>query len=351
MINNSLRKNEGENIGQKLTVDQARSRSRFRSELASRQPSPEQREEHSPGKLGGLSVGELAKRVWKAVESDDVFGRSAQLAYYFFLALFPALICLTALLGIFAASSTELRQGLMNYIATALPPSAYDLVSKTLEQTTRASGGGKIGFGLIASLWSATAGMNALEDTLNAVYNVKESRPLWKTYAIAIGLTVVCSLLVFAALVVILYGNGLSTFAANQLGLGPVASWTWKIVQWVFALLFLALVFSLTYYFCPDVDQRHWQWITPGAIVGMTTWIIASAILRIYLHFFDSYTATYGSLGAVMILLLWFYVTGMMLLLGAEVNAEIENAAAERGLPDAKEKGQKTPAVPESRTA
>jgi membrane protein len=133
---------------------------------------------------------------------------------------------------------------------------------------------------------------------------------------------------------------------ANHVGLGPLAIWSWKILQWPIAFAFLALVFSLTYYHCPDVDQRHWQWLTPGSIVGMLTWLIASAALRIYLHYYNSYTATYGSLGGVMILLLWFYVTGMMLLLGAEVNAEIENAAAKRGLPDAKQKGQKAPAAP-----
>lgn len=300
----------------------------------------------SPWKLGGLSGKELAKRTWKSINDDDVFGRSAQLAYYFFLALFPALICVTAFIGLLAGSSAKLHDALLSYIAAALPPSAYDLVSKTLEHTTQASGGGKIGLGIIASLWSATAGMTALEDTLNAVYNVRESRPLWKVYGIALALTVVGTVLVIVALGLILFGGIAAGFLANHVGLGPVAIWSWKILQWPIALAFLALVFSLTYYHCPDVDQRHWQWLTPGAIVGMLTWLIASAALRIYLHYYNSYTATYGSLGGVMILLLWFYVTGMMLLLGAEVNAEIENAAAKRGLPDAKQKGQKAPAAP-----
>jgi membrane protein len=300
----------------------------------------------SPWKLGGLSGMELAKRVWKSVNDDDVLGRSAQLAYYFFLALFPALICVTALIGLVAGSSTKLHDALLTYIGTALPPSAYDLVSKTLEHTAQASGGGKIGFGILASLWSATAGMTALEDTLNAVYNVRESRPLWKVYGVAIAMTIVGSFLVIAALALILFGGNAADFVASRVGLGPLAVWSWKILQWPIAFAFLALVFSLTYYFCPDVDQRHWQWLTPGAVVGMVTWVLASAALRIYLHYYDSYTATYGSLGAVMILLLWFYVTGLMLLLGAEINAEIENAAAKQGFPDAKHKGQKTPQTP-----
>ena len=341
---------KGRDLGRKLELtDQRAMRPAQTIREAQQRPAPvpeSKRERLSPWKLGGLSAKELAKRVWKSVNDDDVFGRSAQLAYYFFLALFPALICVTALIGLLAGSSAKLHDSLLSYIATALPPSAYELVSKTLEHTTTASGGGKIGFGILASLWSATAGMTALEDTLNAVYNTHESRPLWKVYGIAIALTIVTSILVIVALAVILFGGHVADFVATHVGLGPVALWSWKIVQWPIALAFLALVFSLTYYYCPDVDQRHWQWLTPGAVIGMVTWIIASAALRIYLHYYDSYTATYGSLGAVMILLLWFYVTGMMLLLGAEVNAEIENAAAKRGLPDAKHKGQKTPDAP-----
>jgi membrane protein len=218
-----------------------------------------------------------------------------------------------------------------------------------LTHSAAASGSGKLSFGLLAALWSATSGMTGLEDTLNAVYNVHESRPIWKTYGLAIALTIVCSLLLIVALAVIFYGNTAANFVADRVGLGPIATWAWKILQWPVALFFLAMVFSITYYYCPDVDQRHWEWLTPGALLGMGTWIVASAALRIYLHYYNSYTATYGSLGAVMILLLWFYVTGLMLLLGAEVNAEIENAAAKRGVPDAKHKGQKSAPVEQGR--
>jgi len=310
------------------------------------EPSEEKRARLSPWRLGGLSSRELGRRVWKSVDDDDVFGRAAQLAYYFFLALFPALIFLTALLGLLAGPGTRLHDSLLGYIATALPVSAYELVRKTIDETTKASGGGKIGFGLLATLWSATSGMTALQDTLNAVYNVHEARPIWKRYALAMTLTVVSSILTVLALLVILYGNTVVNFLATQIGLSFLATWTWKIVQWPIALLFLAMVFSVTYYYAPDVDQRHWQWLTPGALVGIVTWVAASAALRRYLHFFNTYSATYGSLGAVIILLTWFYVTGIMLLLGAEVNAEIENAAAKQGLPDAKHKGQKVPAAP-----
>ena len=309
------------------------------------EPTPERREQLSPWKLGGLSIAELGKRVWNSLNSDDVFNRAAGLAYYFFFALFPALILASAVFGLLAGPGTQLHDMLLQYMGTALPGSAFQMVQKVINETSKAAGGGKITFGLLASLWTASSAMAAVQDTLNAVYDVPEGRPLWKARGIAIALTIVCSILMIVALVIILYGNMLATFVGNHIGLGTAVTMTWKIAQWPVALLFLAMVFSVTYYYAPDVEQRHWEWLTPGALVGMVTWIIASFGLRVYLHYFNSYSATYGSLGAVIILLTWFYVTGLMLLLGAEVNAEIENAAAKSGIPDAKHKGQKIPAA------
>ena len=274
---------------------------------------------------------ELAKRVWKSVNDDDVFGRSAQLAYYFFFALFPGLIFLSSVLGLLASPGTQLHDSLLRFMGTVLPGSAFAMVQQVLDQTTQASGGGKLTFGILVALWSATQGMVAVQDTLNAVYNVREGRPFWKSRGVALGLTVVCSLLFIVGLTVILYGNRLANFVGAHLGLSSAATWAWKIGELPIALFFLSLVFAVTYYAAPDLARRHWEWLTPGAVVGMTAWIIASAALRLYLHFFKSYTASYGSLGAVIILLTWFYVTGLMLLTGAEVNAEIANAVTKHG--------------------
>jgi membrane protein len=290
----------------------------------------------SPWRLGGLSVKELGTRLWTSMNNHDVFGRSAQLAYYFFLAMFPALICLTALIGMFAVAGTRLHDSLLSYISKALPLAAYDLIRQTLEHTTQASGGGKVGFGLLASLWSATAGMRALQDTLNVVYGVRESRPIWKAYGIAVAMTVTCGLLVVVALAVVLCGDTAAAFVAARIGLAPVALWTWSLLQLLLAFAFVSLVFSFTYYYCPDVDGKHWEWLTPGAAIGILMWVLASAALRIYLHYFNSYTATYGSLGGVIVLQLWFYVTGIMLLLGAEINLAIEDEVQEQRLPEAR---------------
>jgi membrane protein len=297
----------------------------------------------SAWELGGLSKGELAKRVWKGINDDDVFGRAAQLAYNFLFAIFPGLIFVTAVLGMLAGPGSQLRESLMRYMSSAMPPAAATLVERNLQQTSEASGGWKLAIGLILALWSASAGMAALQDTLNAVYNVKEGRPFWKSRGLAITLTIVCSVLVLIALAIILYGNAAAKFVSSHMGLGPVITWTWKIVQWPIAFLFLTLVFAIIYYAAPDVEQRHWEWISPGAVIGIVLWLIVSFGFRVYLHFFNSYSATYGALGAVIILMLWFYVTGAAVLTGGEVNAEIENAAAKRGEPEAKEKGQKRP--------
>jgi membrane protein len=285
----------------------------------------------TPGKLGGLSLRKLGERVWTSLNQDDVFGRSAQLAYYFFLALFPGLIFLTAIFGLLASPGTRLHDSLLRYMAAGLPHSVYELVHQTLEQNAQASGGGKLTFGILGTLWSATAGMSAVQDALNAVHKVKESRPFWRARAVALALTLVGSVLVIVAMALLLYGRELAALAGHYIGIAPVVKWMWEFVQWPVAFLFLSFTFALIYHYAPNVQQRRWEWLTPGSLVGMTAWVLASVALRVYLHYFHSFSATYGSLGAVIILLIWFYVTGMMLLLGAEINAVIKNAAAESG--------------------
>jgi membrane protein len=202
------------------------------------------------------------------------------------------------------------------------------------------------------TLIAATSAMTNVMDTLNAAYNVREGRSLVKFRGIAISLTVAIGILIVVALTIVLYGNGIANSVGNLVHLGYVTTWIWKIVQWPVAVFFLLLSFALIYYFGPDVEFPVWHWISPGSVAGVFLWAVVSFGLRVYLHFFNSYSKTYGSLGAVMILLLWFYVTGIAILIGGEVNAEIENAAAKRGIPEAKEKGEKKPGTkPEPRAA
>ena len=292
-------------------------------------------------KLGGLSWRSLAKRVWADLGKDDIFGRAAQLSYYFLLALFPLLLFLTSVIGLIIGSETGLRQSLFNYLGKVLPSSASELVSNTIFEVSSASGGGKISFGILAALWAASNGMGAISESLNVAYHVKETRAWWKQRLIAVGLTVALAGLIITALVIVLYGGRIADSLATTYGLGGSFTLAWKILQWPIVLAFLFVGFALIYYWAPDLRDQDWRWVTPGSIVAVTLWLLVSFAFRLYLHYFNSYSNTYGSLGAVIILMLWFYLTGAAILIGGEVNSDIEAEAARAGIPEAKEKGER----------
>lgn len=294
-------------------------------------------------KLHGLAPLALVKSVWAEIQQDDVFGRAAQLSYYFLLALFPLLIFLTSLIGIMLGTGSDLRQNLFSYLAEVMPPSAFQLIEATMLEISKASTGGKLSFGLLAALWAASNGMGAITEALNVAYDVKESRPWWKTRLQAIGLTMSLSVLIISALLLVLYGGRILEGLAANFDFGSAFVMTWKVVQWPLVFAVMLLAFALIYYFAPDLREQKWTWVTPGAVIGVVLWLLASFGFRTYLHFFDSYSATYGSLGAVIILMLWLYLTGVAVLVGGELNAELEHVAATRGVSGAKAKGEKQP--------
>ena len=297
----------------------------------------------SPWNLGGLTPRQLSLRVWHGINDDDVFGRAGQIAYGFLFAIFPLFMFLLAILGIVLGPHSALQQHLVMESTDAMPPVAAQVVQHVIAETTRASGSAKLSFGLILTLLAATSAMTNVMDTLNAAYNVREGRSFFRFRAIAVWLTVAIGILIVVALTIVLYGNGIADSVGALVGLSTVTTWIWKIAQWPVAVFFLLFSFALIYYFGPDVEFPVWHWISPGSVAAVFLWALVSFGLRVYLHFFDSYSKTYGSLGAVMILLLWFYVTGVAILVGGEVNAEIENAAAKHGVSEAKEKGEKKP--------
>jgi membrane protein len=275
--------------------------------------------------LGGLTWKELLRETYRKTNDDDLLGRAAQLSYYFLLALFPLLLFLTTLLGYFAASR-NLRRGLISYLGQVLPRDAVSLVSNTLNEITTNAGGGKLSFGLLAALWAASSGMTAISDSLNATYGIKETRPWWKVRLTAILLTMLLSVLVITALALILNGGDIGKGIANGFGLGAAFEITWKVLQYPIVVGFILLALSLLYYFAPDLKNERWHYITPGAAVGVALWLLVSLGFRLYLHFFNSYSKTYGSLGAVIILMLWFYFTGLAVLIGGEMNSVIRDA-------------------------
>ena len=213
--------------------------------------------------LSGYSLKEVAGRTWEEVRKDDVFARAAELAYYFFLALFPFLICVIASLSVFGLADRG-RQLLFQFFAGALPPSAFELLNATFTDIIRAGGPLKMSFGLVVSLWSASMGMIAVMDTLNAAYDVKESRSLLKQYALAVGLTLGIALLLVISAVIVLFGDTI----VDALSHGGVIADVWKIAQWPLVLALILFAFAVTYYSAPDLPNRKWHWITPGAIMG-----------------------------------------------------------------------------------
>jgi membrane protein len=293
--------------------------------------------------LSGQSWKQMAKHVWSEMKRDDVFGDAAQLAYYFLLALFPLLIFVTSAIGLVVGSNTGMRHALFRYLSRVMPGSAFQLVDSTIWEVSNASGAGKLSFGFIAALWAASNGMGAITAALNRAYDVEETRPWWKQRVVAVALTTGLSVVIVIALGIVIGGGHVVDYLATYHGLSTAVAITWKVLQWPIALAFMLLAFALVYFFAPDFRDQDWKWITPGSVIGVALWLLASFALKGYLHFFDSYSKTYGSLGAVIVLMLWLYLTGLAVLIGGEVNSEIENAAAKRGASGAKQKGEKAP--------
>jgi membrane protein len=285
--------------------------------------------------LGGLSAGELARRAWTQIDEDDVLGRAAQLSYYFVLALFPLLIFLSSVMGELFAGNANLYFELLRHLNAVMPDSAYELVRKTVDEITIGASGGKLSIGLIGTLWTASLGMEAVINGLNVAYAVTERRKWWKRRIVAIVMTVVLSVISTAALLVALFGGRLVATMADRYGFSDALGRVLFIAQLLFPVLFMLLVFALIYRYAPNVRAQDWQALMPGALVGVGLWLMATGVFRLYLAYFGSYSKTYGSLGAVIVLMLWLYVSGAAILIGGEVNSEIRKAAAAAGAPEA----------------
>ncbi|HEX8267965.1 MAG TPA: YihY/virulence factor BrkB family protein [Pyrinomonadaceae bacterium] len=292
-------------------------------------------------KLGGMSLRVLGRRVWEEFYAGSLLTHAAALSFYFLLALFPLLLFLITILGFLTNSGNEMRTSLFAQLSRIAPPSASALVYATIDEVAREADGSKLSFGLITALWVASSGVAALGESLNAMYGVKESRPYWRTRLSSIGLTVALIVLIVSPLMLMLYGGEIGEVIANHFNQGSRFITVWSVLQVPIALAFVLFSFALIYYFAPNVYDQKWYWITPGSLAGVLLWLLVSLLFRLYLRHFDSYSLTYGSLGAVVVLSLWFYLTGTAILLGGKINAEIENAAAKAGMPEAKHHGEK----------
>jgi membrane protein len=290
---------------------------------------------HSLWNLEGVPPAVIAKNTWNSFFEDNLLGRAAELGFYFLFALFPTLLSACSILGLAARSATHIYEGLLHYLSVVVPGSALATVLEIFDQTTRASTSGKMTFGLVAAIWSASVGFSAIQGTLSVVYRVKDERSYWIARLSAIGITVILSIVV-SLILAVMFGSDYLTHLVwrqpiNQ-SMIVLASVSLRVVAWVIAGALLSFLFAVIYYFGPDVKTKKWHWLTPGSAIGMVGWLAASFGLRLYVYLFDNYSATYGSLGTVIILLTWFYLTGLMLLLGGEINSEIEAAVKTRQL-------------------
>jgi membrane protein len=281
-----------------------------------------------------ISWSELIKRTIKDANADNVLGLAAQLAYYFLLALVPAVACVVALTSFVPPQTIE---RMLQSAATVAPADMMDILRDQLNSLRQGESGGVLSLGLLMALWSSSAALVAVTDALNRAYDIDEGRPWWKVRLLAIVLTIGLALFVVSAFTLVVAGPELAEVTASRIGLGDAFTVTWKIVQWPIAFALVALGIGLIYYFAPDADQ-DWSWVTPGSVLATLLWLLASLAFRFYVTSFADYNATYGSLGGVIVLMLWFYISGLAILTGAELNAEIEHAS-----PYGKDPGEKVP--------
>lgn len=280
-------------------------------------------------RLGGLSPWRLMVRVYGQALDDRLMGRSAELAYFFLFSVFPLLLFLTTLLGYLAQENWGLRQELFRWVSTVSPSTdVTELLRGTLGEITEGrKKGGPLSLSLVVAVWVASNGMLTLSRTLNAACGLEESRAWYVRRGVSILLVTVFALFTIAGLAVIFAGEWMAEKLSELLGYGDVFVGFWSLFQWGVVLLMVVLAFDLIYNVAPNLSRRHWVWLTPGACVGVSLWLLSSFGLRVYLSSFGTINKAYGSLGAVIVLMIWFYIAAAAILVGGEVNSEISRAA------------------------
>lgn len=282
----------------------------------------------------GLTWKQFFLRLWRQIWEDEVLGRCAELAYFFLFSIFPLLLFLTTLLGYLAETNPALRLDLMTYLIRISPSADVSaLLTGTLQEITTARTGTKLWLSLVAAIWIASNGMIAVGRTLNTACGLKETRRWWKRRIIAVVLTLTFAVLTVCALVLIFYGGTIANALAGWFAHGSFFATGWRILQWPLILVFAVISFEMVYNYAPNLgDSPNRQWGTPGAVTGVGLFLLATLGLRLYLAYFRSFTTAYGSLGAVILLLVWFYLTAFAILMGGEVNSEIgRELASQRG--------------------
>jgi membrane protein len=292
-------------------------------------------------RLKYLTWREFGRRFVKEFQEDTVTDCAAQLSYYFLFSLFPILFCLVTLMAYlpFAPGAVE---SMMERIAPLVPGQAMELVAQHLNSLVNQPRPKLLTVGLLVALWSASRGVDALRKALNLAYDVPESRPFWKTQALAMLMTLVGTLLIPLSFTVFLLGGKGGAWIAGRMQLVDEFHLVWSWLRWPFTASLVMLMLALCYYVLPDVKQRF-KYITPGSLIGTVLWLTSTWGFTWYVEHFGKYNVTYGSIGGVVVLLLWLYITGMIFILGGELNAILEHASADA---KAKAKGARVPGEP-----
>jgi membrane protein len=273
-------------------------------------------------------------RFYNKINDDHVFNGAAALAYYSLFSFFPGMIFLLTIVPYLPIDN--LHQAIMEFLAQVMPSQVTKQLEGIIAEITLNKRSGLLSIGAILTLWSASSGMYALMEQLDMTYEVKEQRPFWKARGLAILLTMLLGVMVLVSFALIVLGGVVQTYLANYLGQSDAMLVLFQVFRWVIIFTLLTLSFAVTYYFGPDVEQRF-KFITPGALFGVVVLVGATLLFRFYVENFGDYAATYGSLGAVIVLMLLLYIGGLVVLVGSSINAMIEHKS-----PDGKNLGEKT---------
>jgi len=259
-------------------------------------------------------------KLWDRILETDIFDRSAQTAFFFTFALFPLLFFIVSLFGLIIGTTDGLREELFAYLHRLMPAVVYTLVSTTLLEIVKNSSSTKVILGLAAALWAASAGVDGIRNALNAVYSLKEYRSWWQTKLQSVLMTLLMVLLVGGVLLVVFYGGKVTASISHAAGVDAASFWIVAAVQWITILAILLVACELIYNLLPAFQPRRWIWLNAGSVVAIVSWIVLTGAFRLYLQYFNSYDRAYGSLGAVIVTMLWLYFTAMSVMIGGIIN-------------------------------
>jgi membrane protein len=281
----------------------------------------------SPTDLKGRSWFGVLKRTGKEFSEDNLTDWAAALTYYGVLSIFPALIVLVSILGLVGESATD---PLLENLGSVAPGPAQEIFTSAIENLQGSQGAAGVFFiiGIVGAIWSASGYIAAFMRASNAIYDMPEGRPIWKTLPVRVGLTLLLIVLSVISAVAVTLSGSLAKEAGNLLGLGDTAVQVWDIAKWPVLLLLVSFMFAVLYWAAPNVKQPGFRWISPGGVLAVIGWVIASAAFAFYVANFGSYNETYGALAGPIVFLVWLWVSNIMILLGAEFNAELERSRA-----------------------